>query len=154
MGSDLFTCMRLTLQHERNRGIIETLGKTGSRPQRSALTCRDALSWVTTGAAKIAGLDDRIGSLTPGKQADIVMLRTDDAQHDADARSGRLRGHAGRAPPTSTPCMIAGRVVKQNGKLLADGLAGEDGGASAFRRAHPGGFRRAAAPRWPMCTPR
>ena len=57
VGSDLFTCMRLTLQHERNRGIIEALAKTSSRPQNSALTCRDALSWVTTGAAKIAGLN-------------------------------------------------------------------------------------------------
>ena len=30
VGSDLFTCMRLTLQHERNRGTIETLDVTGA----------------------------------------------------------------------------------------------------------------------------
>lgn len=78
VGSDLFTCMRITLQHERNRGIMESVTRSGSRPQLSALTCRDALSWVTTGAAKIAGLDREVGSLTPGKQADIIMLRADD----------------------------------------------------------------------------
>src|SRR5712692_398946 len=78
VGSDLFTCMRITLQHERNRGIMAALAKTGSRPEKPSLTCRDALSWVTTGAAKVAGLDHRVGSITPGKQADIVLLRADD----------------------------------------------------------------------------
>jgi 5-methylthioadenosine/S-adenosylhomocysteine deaminase len=121
VGSDLFTCMRLTLQHERNRAITATLAKTGSRPQRSPLTCRDALSWVTTGAARIAGLDDRIGSITPGKQADIVLLRTDTLNmtpiHD-------LVGCAVMQAATANvdTVLIAGRVVKQGGKLLADGL--------------------------------
>jgi cytosine/adenosine deaminase-related metal-dependent hydrolase len=121
VGSDLFTCMRLTLQHERNRGIMEALGKTGSRPQRSALTCRDALSWVTTGAARIAGLDDRIGSITPGKQADIVLLRTDalnmTPMHD-------LAGCAVMQAATANvdTVIVAGRFAKRGGKLLASGL--------------------------------
>jgi 5-methylthioadenosine/S-adenosylhomocysteine deaminase len=121
VGSDLFTCMRLTLQHERNRAIVAALATTGSRPQRSPLTCRDALSWVTTGAARIAGLDDRIGSITPGKQADIVLLRTDTLNmtpmHD-------LVGCAVMQAATANvdTVLIAGRVVKQGGKLLAEGL--------------------------------
>ena len=122
VGSDLFTCMRLTLQHERNRSIIATLTKTGSRPQRSPLTCRDALSWVTTGAAKIAGLDDHIGSISPGKQADIVLLRTDalnmTPMHDL---IGCAVMHAAAANVDTV--LIAGRVVKQNGKLHVNGLA-------------------------------
>jgi cytosine/adenosine deaminase-related metal-dependent hydrolase len=123
-GSDLFTCMRLTLQHERNRGIIETLENSGGRPQHSDLTCRDALSWVTTGAAKLAGLDDRIGSITPGKQADIVLLRTDDLNmtpmHD-------LVGCAVTQASTANvdTVFIAGVVVKRAGKLLAKDLAGK-----------------------------
>jgi 5-methylthioadenosine/S-adenosylhomocysteine deaminase len=121
VSGDLFTCMRLTLQHERNRAIVAALAKTGSRPQRSPLTCRDALSWVTTGAARIAGMDDRIGSITPGKQADIVLLRTDTLNmtpmHD-------LAGCAVMQAATANvdTVLIAGRVVKQGGKLLADGL--------------------------------
>ncbi len=121
VGSDLFTCMRLTLQHERNRGIIEALNKSSSRPQSSQITCRHALSWVTTGAAKIAGLDDRIGSLTPGKQADLVMLRTDTLNmtpmHD-------LVGCAVMQAATANvdTVIIAGRIVKQGGKLLTAGL--------------------------------
>ena len=121
VGSDLFTCMRITLQHERNRGIMESVTRLGSRPQLSALTCRDALSWVTTGAAKIAGLDREVGSLTPGKQADIVMLRADDMNmmpaHDL---VGCVVMQA--SPANVDTVMIAGRIVKRNGKLLFNNL--------------------------------
>jgi cytosine/adenosine deaminase-related metal-dependent hydrolase len=116
VGSDLFTCMRITLQHERNRGIMETLGMSGSRPEKPDLTCRDALSWITTGAAKIAGIDGKAGSLTPGKQADIVMLRADDINlvpaHDTVASVVTQAN-----PSNVDTVMIAGRIAKQNGKL-------------------------------------
>ena len=121
VGSDLFTCMRLTLQHERNREITETLARTGSRPQHSSLTCRDALSWVTTGAAKIAGLDHKVGSITPGKQADMIMLRTDTLNmtptHDL-AACAVMQASTGNIDTV----IVAGRTMKQNGKLLASDL--------------------------------
>ena len=122
VGSDLFTCMRMTLQHERNRGIIAVLAKTGHRPEKPMLTCRDALSWVTTGAAEIAGLDHRVGSITPGKQADLVLLRASDLNlvpmHDV---VGCVVMQA--SPANVDSVMIAGRLVKQGGKLLFGGLS-------------------------------
>jgi cytosine/adenosine deaminase-related metal-dependent hydrolase len=36
---------------------------------------RKLLEIATIGAARVLGLDDRIGSLTPGKRADIVLIR-------------------------------------------------------------------------------
>ena len=36
---------------------------------------RDLLAMATIGAARVLGLDDRIGSLTPGKRADILLVR-------------------------------------------------------------------------------
>jgi cytosine/adenosine deaminase-related metal-dependent hydrolase len=118
VGSDLFTAMRVTLQHERHRAITTTLARAGSRPEEMPVTCRDALGWVTTGAARIAGLDHRIGSLTPGKQADIVMLRADDLNmaplHDL---IGGVVMQASTANVDTV--MIAGRIVKQGGRLLA-----------------------------------
>ena len=121
VGSDIFTCMRLTLQHERNRAIMDALGKTGSRPEKLSLTCRDALSWVTLNAAKVAGLDQRIGSLTPGKQADITLLRSDD-MNMVPMRDvvGCVVMQAGSANVDTV--MIAGQVMKRGGKLLATGL--------------------------------
>src|SRR5262249_42178737 len=75
---DMFTAMRVTLQHERNRAITETLEKTGSRPERMPVTCRDALAWTTTQGAAVARLDRRVGSLAVGKEADIVLLAAGD----------------------------------------------------------------------------
>src|SRR5262245_41296086 len=39
---------------------------------------REALLWATRNGARAFGLDHEIGSLTPGKKADIVMLRASD----------------------------------------------------------------------------
>jgi cytosine/adenosine deaminase-related metal-dependent hydrolase len=39
---------------------------------------REALEWATINGARCFGLDDRIGTLSPGKKADIVMLNADD----------------------------------------------------------------------------
>ena len=38
------------------------------------LTARQMLEMATINGAHIAGLEDRTGSLTPGKQADIVVI--------------------------------------------------------------------------------
>ncbi|MFN3656061.1 MAG: amidohydrolase family protein [Pseudolabrys sp.] len=121
VGSDMFTCMRITLQHERNRGIMEEVGKTGRRPELPAITCRDALAWVTTDAAKIAGLDKKVGSLTPGKQADVLLLRADDLNmapaHDP---VGCVVMQAG--PANVDTVLVAGKAMKRGGKLLVDAL--------------------------------
>jgi 5-methylthioadenosine/S-adenosylhomocysteine deaminase len=122
VGSDLFTCMRITLQHERHRGIIEELGKTGNRPPSASLTCRDALSWITIDAARVAGLAHRIGSLTPGKQADLVMLRATDLNLvPAHEVVNCVVMQAG--PANVDTVMIAGEIKKRNGKLLTAGVA-------------------------------
>jgi 5-methylthioadenosine/S-adenosylhomocysteine deaminase len=39
---------------------------------------REALIWATVGGARAFHLEDKIGTLTPGKKADIVMLRAND----------------------------------------------------------------------------
>lgn len=45
------------------------------RPGLPLLTPRKLIEMATIGAARVLGLDDRIGSLTPGKRADIVLIR-------------------------------------------------------------------------------
>lgn len=64
--------LRFQISHEaRNRGDYPLT--------RSPVDTREALAWATIGGAKALGLDDRIGSLSPGKKADIVMVRAGDS---------------------------------------------------------------------------
>ena len=41
------------------------------------LSCREVVEFATIDGARAVGLDDRIGTLTPGKQADLILLSTD-----------------------------------------------------------------------------
>ena len=41
------------------------------------MTSRDVVEFATLQGARVDGMDAKVGSLTPGKQADIVLLRTD-----------------------------------------------------------------------------
>jgi cytosine/adenosine deaminase-related metal-dependent hydrolase len=114
---DMFTAMRITLQHERNRRTVELLETEGSRPEAMPVTCRQALEWATINGARMVGLDHRIGSLTPGKQADIVLIRGGDLNifpvYDPVASTVMQAGVA-----NVDTVLVAGRVVKRAGALL------------------------------------
>ena len=58
------------------RSFATVLGRRPPvRPGMPLLKPRRLLETATIGAARVLGLDDRIGSLTPGKRADIVLIR-------------------------------------------------------------------------------
>jgi cytosine/adenosine deaminase-related metal-dependent hydrolase len=114
---DMFTAMRVTLQHERNRRIV-ALGQTeAGKPLDMPLTVRQALEWTTINGAKMAGLDHRIGSLTPGKEADVLLLRADDINMQPvwDPVASVVM-QAGVANVDTV--LVAGRAVKRHGRLL------------------------------------
>ncbi len=56
---------------------IEYLGLSAALTVRGGLDEESALKAVTIEAARILGLDDRIGSLEPGKDADLIILDRD-----------------------------------------------------------------------------
>jgi 5-methylthioadenosine/S-adenosylhomocysteine deaminase len=114
---DMFTAMRVTLQHERNRTITETLEKAGSRPEKMPVTCRDALAWTTVQGARIAGLERRAGSLSVGKAADIVLLAASDiTMYPVRDPVGSIVMQGGLAGVDTV--LIGGKVMKRGGKLI------------------------------------
>jgi cytosine/adenosine deaminase-related metal-dependent hydrolase len=119
---DMFTAMRVTLQHERNCVISAALERTGSRPEKMPLTCRHALEWTTLHGARVAGLEHRVGSLGIGKEADIVLLRASDiTMFPVRDPIGSIVMQGGVANVDTV--LIAGKVMKRNGRLLYPGLA-------------------------------
>ncbi|HEV2549685.1 MAG TPA: amidohydrolase family protein [Stellaceae bacterium] len=122
LGGDMFTNMRMALQAQRNVDNKRVIAETGKAPERISITCREALEWATIAGARMVGLDHRIGSLAPGKQADIVLLRANDLNMTPvidPIRSIVL--HAG--PANVDTVFVAGRLVKRAGTLVYRDLA-------------------------------
>ena len=58
------------------RSFSSVIGRRPTpRPGLPLLSPRRLIETATIGVARVLGLDDRIGSLTPGKRADIVLIR-------------------------------------------------------------------------------
>jgi 5-methylthioadenosine/S-adenosylhomocysteine deaminase len=66
---------RLDLMTEMRAAALLAKGASG---KATALPAECALHMATLGGAKALGLDDRIGSLVPGKRADMAAIRLDD----------------------------------------------------------------------------
>lgn len=122
LGSDMFTNMRMALQAQRNVDNKRVIQSTGKAPERISIGCREALEWATVNGARMVGLDRRIGSLAPGKQADIVLLRADDLNLLPVVDSLRSIVLHGSVANVDT-VLIAGRVMKRQGQLVYRELA-------------------------------
>jgi 5-methylthioadenosine/S-adenosylhomocysteine deaminase len=75
LSSDFFTLMRTTAIAQRY--FVLQRGRNGEQNLPPLLTCRDVLEFATVEGARCANLDGKIGTLSPGKDADIVVLRAD-----------------------------------------------------------------------------
>jgi len=121
LAGDMIGVARIALGMQRALDNAESRRRTSAIPSTSTIRVRQALSWITIEGAKMLGLDHRIGSLAPGKQADITLI---------DARALHLQPvhdpaatvimQAGRGDIEAV--LIAGRFAKRDGRLLADGL--------------------------------
>jgi cytosine/adenosine deaminase-related metal-dependent hydrolase len=116
-AGDMFTAMRTTMNVQRNIDNLALLEQGETLPDTTTITCREALQWVTINGAHMMGVPERIGSLAPGKQADIVLLRSSDLNlfpvHDAVRSIVRQAG-----PGNVDAVMVAGKFVKRDGRLL------------------------------------
>jgi 5-methylthioadenosine/S-adenosylhomocysteine deaminase len=74
-GYDIFTEMRFLLTLQRGLAFAETARGESDVP--APLGVRDVLRAATLGGARNAGLLTSVGSLTPGKNADVIVLNLD-----------------------------------------------------------------------------
>lgn len=76
LAGDMFTQMRTTVTTQRM--MIYARRYAGEKGAPQLITHRDVLEFTTLRAAEAVGLGDRIGTLTPGKYADFIVIRAED----------------------------------------------------------------------------
>ena len=105
-NADVFAMMKLTADL-----AAAEAGEQGT------LTERQVLEWATIGGARSLGLEERIGSLTPGKRADLIMVRMD-AVNTAPATRPDITLVRAAQPANVSLVMIEGRIHKRGGRLI------------------------------------
>ncbi len=120
IAPDFFTVMRMVFALQRMQIFARARG--GAQDLPPLLTCRDVLEFATIEGARCASLDGKIGTLTPGKEADIVMLRTDRMNlwplNNAPGTVVNLMN-----PGNVDTVFIAGQVRKWRGSLVGIDVA-------------------------------
>jgi cytosine/adenosine deaminase-related metal-dependent hydrolase len=74
MTSDSFTQMRAAFTWQ--RAMVNERAILGEKNVPPLLTCREVIEFATIEGAKCAHVESKVGTLTPGKEADIIMLST------------------------------------------------------------------------------
>ena len=130
-GIDMFSEMRMLLHLQRAAALRRiAAGESGPAP----IGVTDVLKFATLGGAINANLDHRIGSLTPGKAADVIVLSTE-ALNTAPLASvpGAAVSFVDQSNVESV--FVDGEVRKWDGKLVGQDVNAVRGMAE-MSRAH------------------
>jgi len=113
--NDFFTQMRTVFSLQKNEVWARRLA--GDKNPPKFLTVREVLEFATIEGARANGLDKKIGSLTPGKEADVIMLRTD-ALNVMPMNNAVGAGVTSMTAHNVDTVLIAGKIMKRNGVLV------------------------------------
>jgi cytosine/adenosine deaminase-related metal-dependent hydrolase len=115
----MFREMQAALLFARGKEVRNNVMRGNSPLKAIPVKSREALEWATVNGAQAFKMDSKIGTLSPGKKADIVMLRANDVNMvpvwDPIYSIVEIAG-AGNVDTV----IIDGVVRKQNGKLTID----------------------------------
>lgn len=113
--NDMFTQMRSVISLQ--RAILFNDKLEGKEDLPPFLNARDVLEFATIEGARANGLDHKVGTLTPGKEADLIMLRTDRANvFPINDPIGAVVW--GMDTGNVDSVFVAGKALKRNGQLL------------------------------------
>ena len=114
MPGEFFSQMRTVFTLQRMQAL-QRERESGRGPQ--LLTAREVIEFATVAGARANQLDNTTGTLSPGKQADVIMLRTDTM---TVFPLNNVYGAIVQAMDTSNvdTVIIGGRIVKRAGQLV------------------------------------
>jgi 5-methylthioadenosine/S-adenosylhomocysteine deaminase len=114
-GTDMFTEMRVLFNIQRAWATQRKFNGDANAPK--LVNVHDVLECATVNGAACAGLSDKCGSLTPGKEADIVAIRTDDINlYPSNNAFGTVVSAADTRNVDTV--IIGGTIRKFRGKLV------------------------------------
>ncbi len=120
VAQDMFGIMRTAFNLQRL--MILQRKRRGEQNLPPLLTAREALEFATVSGARCANIDDKVGTLTPGKEADVVLLRAD--QPDISPMNNAYGTVANLMNPGHVDTvLIAGKVKKWRGNLVGVDVA-------------------------------
>jgi cytosine/adenosine deaminase-related metal-dependent hydrolase len=112
---DMFSMMRMT-------GVVQRYGvyereRSNAQSVPKLLTCRELLEFGTINGARCANVDGKTGTIAPGKDADLLLLKADGIDvwplNNAYGAVVNLMG-----PAHVEAVLIAGKVKKWRGQLV------------------------------------
>jgi cytosine/adenosine deaminase-related metal-dependent hydrolase len=113
--NDMFTQMRSVNSLQKSLIFEKKLVGKGGLP--AFLTSRDVIEFATIEGARANGLLSKTGTLTPGKEADLIMLRTDSPNIlPVNDPIGAVVW--GMDTSNVDSVFVAGKALKRNGQLL------------------------------------
>ena len=113
--NDFFAQMRTIFSLQKNEVWARRLA--GDKNPPKFLTVREVLEFATVEGARANGLERKIGTLTPGKDADTILLRTDRLNvMPMNNAVGAVVTSMG--PHNVDTVLIAGKVMKRGGQLV------------------------------------
>jgi cytosine/adenosine deaminase-related metal-dependent hydrolase len=148
-SGDLFSQLRLGVAFTR-WADTETVNLAGGDPEAVSVTAGEALQWATVNAAEAVGLGDRIGTLTPGKQADIIVVGgAGISQHPHLDPAGTLVFQSSAHDVRDV--IVAGQFVKRDHQMTGVNMArltgdAETSAAAVLDRVRGSGVRLPGTP--------
>ncbi|MFQ2520361.1 amidohydrolase family protein [Aeromonas caviae] len=115
-STDMFMEMRVAFYLQRVMGMHQQ-HCCGTDHSLTTLPAAQLLKSATVDGAACAGLLDKVGSLTPGKQADLILINVGDINLYPSGNAFGTVVHATERSNIDT-VIIGGRIVKQHGKVL------------------------------------
>src|SRR5436853_7195396 len=121
-SADLFSAMRAALNADRSREHMEA-HKCNETVMLCHLRAEQVVTWATLGGAQALGMDGVIGSISPGKKADLVLIKNDQSPVMFPLLNpyGHVVFQAGRGDVHTV--MVDGTVVKYDHRLRGVDLA-------------------------------
>jgi len=119
--NDLFSQMRAAFTQQRDE-IFSRVRKGEKELAAKRLNARDVLEFATIEGARANGMDAKTGSLVPGKQADVILLRTDaiNVMPVTDPIAAVVMGMDTSNVDT---VIVGGQIRKRDGKLAGVDMA-------------------------------